>query len=340
MSESKHISTIIKHLMIGVAVAGICLYYAVRGISWRQTIDGLKEADLRWIVAAIGIYIIGYLLRTVRWQVLLAPIKSIPAKQLFAPLIIGFFANNILPLRMGELVRAHVTGKKFRISRTASLGTILLERLFDTVSFLSTFVAAALFFPFPVMVRRAALLLGIACGTLIAGILLSLRYRDLLHRLIERSPIPSGLKIKVRHLMENFIHGVSSMNRISQVLWALILSLIIWILEGSGLYLLVHAFPISFSYPKAFFLLFFLGLSVTLPQAPGYVGTMELFGVTALTLLGVHREQALPIILTIHVTQFSFIAILGLLALWTEGVSTIESTLTDIYTKSPDTASG
>ena len=64
-----------------------------------------------------------------------------------------------------------------------------------------------------------------------------------------------------------------------------------------------------------------MGLSVTLPQAPGYVGTMELFGVTALLWLGIPREQGLPIILTIHATQFLFILLLGCWALWHEGLS-------------------
>ena len=74
-------------------------------------------------------------------------------------------------------------------------------------------------------------------------------------------------------------------------------------------------------YGQAFFLLFALGLSVTLPQAPGYVGTFELFGVTALTFLGIPKDQGLAVILAVHGTQFIFITLLGSLALWKEGLT-------------------
>jgi uncharacterized membrane protein YbhN (UPF0104 family) len=87
------------------------------------------------------------------------------------------------------------------------------------------------------------------------------------------------------------------------------------------LYLMAHSFSVPLHYPQSFFLLFFMGLSVTLPQAPGYVGTLELFGVTALALLGIPKSQGLPVILAIHGTQFTFILILGLWALWKEGLS-------------------
>ena len=99
------------------------------------------------------------------------------------------------------------------------------------------------------------------------------------------------------------------------------LSLLVWILEGTFLFLMARAFALPIAYGQAFFLLFALGLSVTLPQAPGYVGTFEFFGVTALSLLGIAKSQGLPLILAIHGTQFIFIGILGMFGLWKEGLS-------------------
>src|ERR1035441_6562237 len=89
------------------------------------------------------------------------------------------------------------------------------------------------------------------------------------------------------------------------------------------------AFAVDVKYAGAFFLLFAIGLSVTLPQAPGYVGTFELFGVTALALLGIPKNQALPVILAIHGTQFTMIALMGTIGLWREGLSFHSLTSTD-----------
>jgi len=113
------------------------------------------------------------------------------------------------------------------------------------------------------------------------------------------------------------------------VIEAMAFSIVIWVTEGTFLYLISRAFVIPLTYAGAYFLLFALGLSVTLPQAPGFVGTFELFGVTALSLLGIPKSQGLPVVLAVHGIQFIFIAILGCLALWKEGLSFQNLTSTD-----------
>src|SRR4051812_35245938 len=126
-----------NQLLFGVTVSGVCLYIAFKGLSLRAILDALQEAHFSWVLLAMGVYCFGFAFRTLRWKGLLKPVCSVKAPQLLAPLIIGFFANNILPFRMGEFVRAHVAGQKFGISRTSSLATIVVERIFDTISFLT-----------------------------------------------------------------------------------------------------------------------------------------------------------------------------------------------------------
>lgn len=311
-------------LILSLALALICLYFAFRGISFSHLWAAICIAKGRWIALAFFIYTFGWLFRTWRWQILMRPIQVIPVLSLMGPLILGFFANNILPFRIGELVRAHITGKKFRISRTASLGTILLERLCDMIAFLSTFVGAAFFFTFPPAAERAAAIMALACISLVIALLLGIRFQTHLHGWINQLPAPPHWKTTLQEVAENFIQGVSGMHEMAYVIAAIGLSLIIWLIEGTTLFLIVRAFPVAFNWPQAFFLLFFMGLSVTLPQAPGYVGTMELLGVMALQWLGISKDQGLPIILTIHATQFLYIAALGCGALWHEGLSITE----------------
>ncbi|MFA5974743.1 MAG: lysylphosphatidylglycerol synthase transmembrane domain-containing protein [Elusimicrobiota bacterium] len=310
-----------KRLLFGFALAGVCLYYACRGLSIREMATSFSLANPRWILLAVGIYTIGFFLRALRWTILLEPIKMIPASQLFAPLAIGFFANNILPFRMGEFVRAHVTGRKFRISRTTSLGTVLLERICDTLSFLTTFAVVAIFFPFPASVEKGAAALGTSCALVIAVLIIIMRHQERFHVIVDRLPMKPAWRLKIHEAVSHFAHGVSGMRQLRHVFRALALSLVIWTIEGTMLYLMARAFQVPLHYPQSFFLLFFLGLSVTLPQAPGYVGTMELFGVTALALLGIPKQQGLPLILAIHGTQFIYICLFGAWAMWHEGLS-------------------
>src|SRR4029077_7583995 len=118
-----------KQLLIGLIVSVLCLYFVFKGLSIREVWSAVQHANGRWILLAMAVYACGFTMRAIRWEYLIESIQRIPAAQLLPCMIIGFFANNVLPFRMGELVRAHVTGQKFNISRTASLGTILIERI-------------------------------------------------------------------------------------------------------------------------------------------------------------------------------------------------------------------
>lgn len=307
--------------LIGLLISGACLYWAIRGISIHQTISAVRQADCRWIALALFFYYFAYLSRALRWKVLLKPVKTISTSELFGPLVIGFFANNILPFRMGELVRAHLCGRKFNISRTASIGTIFLERLYDTLSLLLAFLAVAFILPFPLYVKRGATLMGVACILLVICIILVIKYEMKTHYFLDKLPLPPHLITRAHHLLSNFVHGVSGMTDISYITSVLLLSLLVWTIEGTALYLIGRAFPVHYNYPQAFFLMFILGLSVLLPQAPGYVGTIELAGVTALSLLGIDKAYALPLILTVHSVQFLFILLLGIFCLWKEGLT-------------------
>jgi glycosyltransferase 2 family protein len=290
-------------------------------ISFTETLASMRSADLRWIALAMVVYSFGFIIRSFRWRILMAPVKKVRARELYPVMMLGFLANNVLPFRMGELVRAHRTGRKFGVSRAASLGTILIERLFDTISFLTTFVVVAIFFNFPMAVRSGAWALGLACLSVIALLFGMVRRPQWVEALLRKSPLRAAWKTKLLTLSQSFTQGVLGMFRPTYLIATLVLSLSIWTLEGTVLFLIARSFDIGLGYPQSFFVLFFMGLAVTLPQAPGFVGTIELFGVSALSLLGIPKEQGLPAILTIHACQFVYILIVGFLCLWREGLS-------------------
>src|SRR5581483_1514848 len=121
---------------IGFAFIGVTFYFLFRNIDWNKMLEAFSQFQLVWLIPALFIYLLGYIIRGFRWVVLLSPVKKCTFKSLFPTLIIGFMANNVLPARAGEFIRAHLNGKKEGLSRSASLGTIILERLFDGMAML------------------------------------------------------------------------------------------------------------------------------------------------------------------------------------------------------------
>ena len=170
------------------------------------------------------------------------PIKQIPVEQLAAPLMIGFFANLVLPFRMGEFIRAHISGRKFSISRTASLGTIFIERIFDTLSFLSTFLCASLFYPFSrFFIERGAWMLGAVCVAAIAVLLGHHHAPDAL--VLKPGCTWFGLTAGLgaadpkRAVQLNFsARSISGLRHIRSNLEAALLSRVIWFIEGMFLW--------------------------------------------------------------------------------------------------------
>jgi uncharacterized protein (TIRG00374 family) len=310
-----------KQLLVGIAVSAICLYFALKGIPLSNVAHVLAQAKLGWVLSACAIYLMGYALRIWRWKILLSSVVKLPYGDLAAPLIIGFFANNLLPFRMGEFVRAHISGKKFKISRTTSLGSIFIERLFDTISLLTIFLGAMGFYPFPTYIEKGALILGVCCFITIAVLWIILTRQALFELWIHRLGIKHEWALKIEKFVRHFAQGASGLRNPRQNTESLALSLVIWCIEGLFSFLMAKALGVPITIPGAFFLLFFLGLSVTIPQAPGNVGTMEFVGVMALSILNVPREQGLSLILAVHASQFLMILGMGFWALHHEGLT-------------------
>jgi uncharacterized membrane protein YbhN (UPF0104 family) len=118
---------------IGVLISVVFLYYALRGLGLRDLGNALAQANYIWILPGVAVYFMGFWVRAWRWHYLLRPVKRIPTRTMFPILTIGYMGNNIFPARMGEVLRAVVLKKHEDVPISASLATIIVERVFDGV---------------------------------------------------------------------------------------------------------------------------------------------------------------------------------------------------------------
>ena len=122
-----------RRFWLGVVFSAGFLTLFFWQIALPDTWSALKEANYWWLAPAIGAYFTAVLFRAIRWHFLLLPLKSVPSLRLYPIVVIGYMANNLLPVRLGELVRAFFVGQKEGVSKSGALATILLERVFDGV---------------------------------------------------------------------------------------------------------------------------------------------------------------------------------------------------------------
>ena len=152
---------------IGIIVSLLFFGILVYRIDLGDIADNLRVANYFYIVPAIILYFISVWFRTLRWQLLLAPMKNVPVRRLYPVVIVGYMANNLLPVRLGELVRSYYLGHREGVSKSAGLATILVERVFDGLTLLFFLFLSSLALPFRSIVQALADDAGVPALTLI-----------------------------------------------------------------------------------------------------------------------------------------------------------------------------
>jgi hypothetical protein len=122
---------------LGVLISLFFMYLALRGLHLQALAQAMGNANYLWLIPGVGVYLIAVWARAWRWHYLLRPVKSIPTRSMFPIVAIGYMGNNIYPARIGEVLRAVILKEKEDVPVSASLATIIVERVFDGVVMLA-----------------------------------------------------------------------------------------------------------------------------------------------------------------------------------------------------------
>ena len=313
-------------------IVGFLVTFVFLGlVLWKTDLSelwaALSSANYLYVVPAAACTATSYLLRTARWRRILLPTRPIAYRSLLSVLMIGFMANNILPARLGEFVRAYVLGRKEAISKSLSFATIMLERLLDGITLLAVLGALALLMRLPAWGEELAYVAGAVFLIATLGIVGLLLREDIAGRAIQLvlRPLPKRLAAKVAEKADSFVQGLHALRGGRAVLDLIVLSLLVWSIEATFYYLVLTAFnvalPTSTLVLAALLLLVVVNLGIMLPSAPGYVGTFQFFGVLALGVFGVQRELALSATIVAHGVQYALVTAAGLFYFGRENLS-------------------
>ena len=315
---------------LGVLISIVFLWLSLRGLRLDQFWNSVKDANYWWLIPGIGVYLIGMWVRAWRWHYLLGPIKKIPTKTMFPITTIGYMGNNIYPARAGEVLRAVILKRREGVPVSASLATIIVERIFDGVVMLG-FVFVNL--PelakltgtsgFVGNIQQVAVIgTGVFLGALLV-FLLAAMFPLVTARVglwfIQRL-LPKRLHEKVFSLMNKFLDGLASLRSPFNILMVFFTSVIIWLLETGKYWFVMHAFPFQVSFFALMLMNGIVNLATTIPSAPGYIGTFDGPGIAVLTAYGVDQATATGYTLVLHVALWLPITLLGGYYLAREGI--------------------
>jgi hypothetical protein len=316
---------------LGVFVSLFFLYWALRGLHLADLLQVLSGANYWWLLPGIGVYFVAVWVRAWRWHYLLRPIKNIPTRRLFPTTVIGYLGNNIFPARAGELLRTVVLKKDEGVTISASLATIIVERIFDGVTMLA-FIFVNLgevaeltsSSGFVGNIHQVAIW---GTGVFIAALFMFLiaamypdRSLNLIQRLAQRF-LPFRLRDKVVNLARQFLGGLAALRSPRAILMIFITSVFIWLLETLKYWFVMHAFPFTVSFFTLMLMNGIVNLATTIPSAPGYVGTFDAPGIAVLSAYGVPKALAAGYTLVLHAALWLPVTALGAYYLLREGIS-------------------
>jgi uncharacterized protein (TIRG00374 family) len=316
-------------LAIGIAISAVCVWWSMRDVRPDEVWRALRQANYFGFVVVMATTLLGFWIRAVRWGSLIHEPRPIRSDSLFGATMIGFMANNVLPLRLGEFVRPWALARRERLSKTTLFATVVVERAIDMVTLLVIFGISLLVHPISSateagrMTQAGASVLVIACAALTVFVIALERSEKLAHIVVEKvsAPFPPALRSRAARALEHFIKGLTLFRDLPRVLWVFALSFAMFGVIVLGLVVGMWALRIEVPWYGGLLMLVITAIGIMVPAAPGYIGTMNLACIAGLAIFGVGKERAVPFSWFYWAGQWLPVTLLGLYYLQREGLS-------------------
>ncbi|MDT8305260.1 MAG: lysylphosphatidylglycerol synthase transmembrane domain-containing protein [Anaerolineae bacterium] len=304
-------------LWLGLLISAFFLWLALRGLQLGDVWQEMLAADYVWLVPGIATYFVAVWARTWRWDYMLRPLKRIPVRRLFPIVVIGYMGNNVYPLRAGEVLRSYVLQRQEEVPMSASLATVIVERVFDGLVMLLFVFVALPFAPTPGSTERWLVI--IASAAFFAALLLFFMLAAMPERALRLVAflttwpfdLPQQYSERIVEIAERFLFGLESLRQFRNVLMIFLTSVVIWLLETVKYWFVMHAFPFEVSFFALMLMNGIVNLFTTLPSAPGYIGTFDKPGIDVLVRYGVVPKVATAYTLVLHAALWLPVTLLG-----------------------------
>jgi uncharacterized protein (TIRG00374 family) len=307
-----------KKLILSSLVSLCFIVLFVWNIDYRSFASEIGRADRSLILLGLAAYGLSFWFRSFRWRLILLPEGRFRIGELFSGIVIGFMANNVLPVRMGEVVRAYDFGRTHRMSKSLCFATVVVDRMMDGLTLIACLAAILMFASFKPVVNRLFVLglltffsLFIVLFYLVAG---KVSGRETgIYRALDNLG-QRYLKAEGQFVISNFIKGLEVLLQERIMLAAFGVSLLVWLSEAGMYACFIRAFHLSLPRWAPLFILCIVNLGLIVPSI-GYVGTFEWFCKLALFQLAggaIDPAQAAGYSIALHATQYLPVTLLGI----------------------------
>lgn len=304
----------------GIVLSCVALYVLFNKVNVTQISKVLSDVNIKFVALSVFVLFINYLFRAVRWKYLLNPLLSVKIANAYTATIIGYMANNILPARMGELVRAEVLARKENSETSIVLASLLVDRLWDGLSLVIILGIALFSVNFPSHLSSVSV--GIRTGGVIAIssyvaiiilIVIVTNNKKLLFSVFSNSKAFANYRLlsKIGNFTKKFINGISFNCDPLELIIVIATSCIIWITSLLLIDFILIGFGIMLPLTASMLIVSVLTFSTIIPSSPGYIGTLHYACYKSLLIFNVSEAKAISIAIIIHAVGFFPVLIAG-----------------------------
>jgi uncharacterized protein (TIRG00374 family) len=324
------VSKKLKSLLILAVGAGL-VYWFARRLDWQEVGTHLRAARIWPLLVAACLINLTLLVRAFRWQAFLAPITHVSLRNAFAATSVGFGSVFVIG-RAGEVVRPMVLTLRERLRLSATIATVMIERIYDMSAVIGLFAINLLFFKMPSgkaddlrtfnSIRSTGLILSLAvAGGIVLLIILRLRAEIIINFLERKSSrLPRKLVRPLLNLINHLSEGLSVLLDGRELVTTILYTLMIWGLVTGETWLVLMAFGLDFPLSYVIFVLGFGLVGSVVPTPGGSAGAFHAAAAAALTFLGLERNFAASVAIIFHLISFGPPFLIGLFYLVRDGI--------------------
>lgn len=290
-------------LAVGVPVSLVLLYVATRGVAWEDVRSAVRGARLGPLAAAVLALAGVYVVQGARWR-WIARRQARASTAAFVGLVVaGVGANNVLPGRVGDLLRAHWLSRRSGTPRSRTLATVVVDRACDVFVLLALLIATYPFTPRRTWIDRVYVASLVVTALIAAGLVATRLY--VAHRERDGRTLPLSVRLSwPGRQLSGLIRGTAAVVGPSDLAIAVALSAAAWVLWAAGLWLVADALGIDLALWQAAFMTGLVNLGTAVPSSPGFVGTYQWLCVSGLGLFDVGASQAFAFSLVLQAAWF------------------------------------
>ena len=311
--------------LLSLLILGACLY--VFRVDRRALLHTWASLSAWYFLPAFALNVAMLLVRARRWQLILTSTpeepRDIPLGRVFGVLAIGYLANQIFPAPSGEVTRAVILARRENVKTAHALSTIVVERVLDALAIAPIIVFVLIVIPLPAWLERIVLLAGIAIvGMAVAGVIIhSQRERLVAAGTVLLRSLSKSVQSRVAAFRESFREGLHILRDLRALTTVYALSLAAWVLQLAVLEMVARSLHQPLNLRLLVLLILLSNAGTLLPFAPGNLGTFQALTMTSLALFHIRPEVSFSIALAYQIVQFLPVAVFGLHALWSRGIS-------------------